>query len=62
MRYIVVELGCPLATSEPVTGASRRAQRRARRISAAARVNLPTNLARLAADGALVEGLVNTFG
>ena len=43
---IVVEPAQPLDSSEQLPGASTRAQRRARNIAAAARVNLPNTMTR----------------
>ena len=45
-----------------MAGSSTRAQRRARNIAAFARVNLPTNIARLSIGGAIIEGPVTPLG
>ena len=59
---IVVEPDPQQATSEPVVGASTRAQRRARRVAAAVRVNLSSSMARVSADGAIIERPVAPLG
>ena len=59
---IVVESAPLEASSEPVAMSSTGEERRARNIAASVRVNLPTSMARLSTDGAIIEGMVAPIG
>ena len=49
-------------SSEPIPGAASRNQRRARNVAAAVRATAPSSIARLSADGAVIEGPIAPLG